>query len=647
MKSFLRGLVDSADIIESTRWQEDLVNHDTNPHDNHLGFLSTSSSSSFSSEPSDGEQNNEINGNEVNNDEDEESISSASIQQEPPAPQHHFVNDGDGGAEEDMRGNQPQLNEAQIDQEGINDHMNNVNPTHQPQHQTATTGTQEGIDQALYQKILSNIRNHERHNDLIFRVARSEELPLIKADIHWPKVLKELPTYPNEIVGDMYGSVLLQSILRMDAPISIVETCIELYPKSCVNMDPFYAACQYTSEETVKVVLNHTVQARKEEGIHWGMVAFLGDARISKRHAMFLLQSAPQALLDPSHGHFGVSPLDRMISGAFIHGESGEWVSKLLLALEVAERGFIDDEAWDDDKDNGNKRKKTKRQKFYPYHALIRRLCSPDYMGVQFGELTFTRTLMACIKCSVATSSKDVAEDPGCDVLSGAIEAAGPFHQLDDEGNLPIHVALNKLCHTNLGCKGERKLIYFLLHSYPQSAMVRNVYGKGDLPLRLSVANGWPVYDLIHNACPQACKEKHVWGDESGDLSLHTLLDGVYHYERYGVQGARKIVKYFIAKNPLAAKIPNGQGRLPLHLALQFGWPCHDLIFTAAPMALETRDVTNGLYPFQIFASKAMNTTKKCMLDKQHHLDALFELVRESPLVTRGMAIKGGNRKSG
>ena len=106
------------------------------------------------------------------------------------------------------------------------------------------------------------------------------------------------------------------------------------------------------------------------------------------------------------------------------------------------------------------------------------------------------------------------------------------------------------------------------------------------------------------------------------------------------------MVQYFMKKNPNAAKTTNGRGNLPLHLALKYGWPCHDLIFTAAPMALETRDITSGLYPFQIFAAKAMNREdSRCMLKKEHHLNALFELIREAPLTAHGMTSTSKEQK--
>eukprot|EP00555_Chaetoceros_dichaeta_P002426 CAMPEP_0198251118 /NCGR_PEP_ID=MMETSP1447-20131203/2063_1 /TAXON_ID=420782 /ORGANISM="Chaetoceros dichaeta, Strain CCMP1751" /LENGTH=441 /DNA_ID=CAMNT_0043936075 /DNA_START=242 /DNA_END=1564 /DNA_ORIENTATION=- len=181
---------------------------------------------------------------------------------------------------------------------------------------------------------------------LLLRVALSEEIPLIPSDIDWTLLTSQLKSYPETAIGDVNGAHLLQSILRMDPPLSIVKEALHLYPKSCINMDSFYAACQYTSTNSppsdsnpvVQLLIQKTMKARHTEGIRWGMLAFLGDARIRTNHAQDLLSSSPEAVVDEEHGMFGVSPLDRMMSGAFIHGEYGEWVEKLVLALWTAQR---------------------------------------------------------------------------------------------------------------------------------------------------------------------------------------------------------------------------------------------------------------------------------------------------------------------
>lgn len=454
-------------------------------------------------------------------------------------------------------------------------------------------------EHSLQRSILENLRSHPRSNEILFQVARCEELPLIRADIDWKALNEQLNTYPASEVGDDHGDILLQSILRMDPPVNIIEETIKLYPKSCVNMDAFYIACQYASDEAARIIMHRTIIARKGEGIQWGMLAFLGDARISIHHARLLLLSTPEAITDPEHGMFGISPLDRMLSGAFIHGDNVEWVEKLKLALFTAERGTL----------QATEGTNSGKRHFFPYHSLMKRLCSKDFKGVHFSALAFTNTIMAC--------------------MTADSEA---FLEADCDGNLPIHVALRSCCDTNLGLAGERKLLKTLFLAYPRTAVTPDC--EGNLPLRLSIQNGWPCYDVITNAYPRAVQERN---GRDGELSLHSVVSGTYH-SRFGIGGARQIVTYFLAKYANAAKIQNSSGELPLHLAIVNGWPCHDLLVAAAPMALETRSVQSKLYPYQLAAS---------VPDKMNGfggLNILYELIRESPLMLHGLVPKECDR---
>jgi hypothetical protein len=457
-------------------------------------------------------------------------------------------------------------------------------------------------------QILRNIEMHPRSNELLFRIARCEVLPLIRAEIDWGLLQKQLPTYPGAELSDDSAAFLLQSVLRMDPPLDIIRELIRIYPKSCVDMDPFYAACQYSSDDAVLVLLRRTMKARKQEGIHWSMLALLGDARIRLRHAKFLLQYNPEAVIDPSHGLFGVSPLDRMISGAFIHGDAEEWVNKLKLALLTADRGFVDDEP-------GSK-------PFYPFHALLNRLISHDFMGVQFGAFTFVNCLSACID----------GDENHC-----------PFHQVDQDGNLPIHLVLGQECKTNLGIIGERKLVKFLLHANPSSATTPNA--KGVMPIRLAIENGWPLYDIIARRCPieyvEGCASVVSQGDgneplkEFSNLLFHDILSGPYS-DRFGIYGARKLVRFILEKFPMVGELTNARGRYPIHLAIENGWPCHDIIVGSAPFTLEIKDPISGMYPFQVAACANCRKLDVRESGGSKQLSTLYELIRECPLLIEG-----------
>jgi hypothetical protein len=448
--------------------------------------------------------------------------------------------------------------------------------------------------------VLQNLTVHRRSNELLFRIARSEELPLIRAEIDWNLLGSQLSTYPGAEIGDSSAAFLLQSILRMDPPLQIIRDLIRIFPSSCVDMDPFYAACQYASDDAVQLLMHQTMNVRDSEGIPWSMLALLGDARIRVRHARFLLRHTPQVMTENSHGVFGVSPLDRMLSGAFIHGNKQEWTSKLKLALLTADRGFLDE--------NG--------KPFYPFHALVRRLVSSDFQGTTFGPLSFVNCLSACIDGEGGNS---------------------PFNQKDEDGNLPIHVVLGSPCDTTLATIGERKLVKFLLQANRKSVIIPN--GDGVLPMRLAIQNGWPVYDTILDACPAEYTHAKGVGNILGDaikadasidvkrkenLVIHDVLGGQVH-PRFGVSGARAIIKFILDKYPYMAGIPDANGSYPIHLAIANGWPCHDMIVGKAPFTLAMKD-RNDMYPYQI-----------CALTESHskgmRLSVLFEIIREGPLL--------------
>jgi len=389
------------------------------------------------------------------------------------------------------------------------------------------------------------------------------------------------------------------------------------------------------------------MKARKVEGISWGMLAFLGDARIRLTHAQFLCRCVPEALVDPMHGVFGVSPLDRMVSGAFIHGAYVEWVAKLKLALRtVAETEAAAVAAR---RHSQNSQSASSPPLFHPFHALVRRLISSDFMGVQFGPLSFINSLTACVESETS--------DP-------------PFHQVDEKGNLPLHIILQQDCDTNLGVMGERKLLKFLLNANPDSVMTRDSEGK--LPVVLALEHGWPVYDIIVNACPSEYKEgvntavsstesatvagtkttitaissspspssppgnnTHNSQPQYNNLLIHDVLSCKYH-QRFGVSGARSVIRYILKHFPSTSLTPNHVGRLPLHIGVKHGWPCHDLLVSAAPSALEVRDPVTGYYPFFLASQSEMQVANDQEKQSLMGFSALFELIRWGPLLLRG-----------
>ena len=547
-----------------------------------------------------------------------------------------------------------------------------------------------------------------------------------------PSLLRKL----YNTTTDPNGARLLQGVLRMDPPLDAVKVLLDAFPLSCLDMEGFFTACQFahpntsrrlagksddvndmTSQplsqdetcdlddddtddvgEVVKLVMHATIRVRKLNSIDWGMVAFLGDARISPPHAKLLLRNVPEALIDPKHGAFGVSPLDRMASGVFIHGSTMEWVEKLRLALRVAAyvrmrrkqqeeerqefepfgspfiptttqmakivlpRGFFhsdsqlfrrresefDRSTSQEEEDKSFHRPTTPAQSFYPYHELIRLLTSANFQGNKFGKHGFLQTLRACTQ-----------SDPDA------------FLRPDNEGNLPIHIALRSECESVLGVKGERRLIKYLLDLDPHTSLCPEGIPKCDglerrLPLRLSVENAWPVYDLIINSAFKCCDDndvqnyKHESSKSGNELSckdyirskivldkplLHDALDGPYH-SRFGIHGARQLTRNIMKKNARQRRLSQGSsevnpyrnltsfldsnGRTALHIALESKWPVADLIVKAKPsFALDYRDPVTKLLPFQL---AACSYTSPCLPNATLEMSMLFELIKESPL---------------
>jgi hypothetical protein len=583
---------------------------------------------------------------------------------------------------------------------------------------------------------------------LLVGLANSENEPLIRAAIDWNYITQcpNLPAYyPAPELDDPYGARLLQGTLRMDPTLEAIEKILDDFPKSCLDMSGFFAACQFANPKTsrkpkqggrkklhplllksqnkrtrlnpyeteekeeddagydsddsdvgevVKLVMSRTINARKSSNIEWGMVAFLGDARTTAAHTKELLLHNPEALIDTKHGAFGVSPLDRMVSGNFIHGDTTAWAEKLRLALRAASFVRLTKERMEQEEAEGNppaskeislpdgffapysqflrtvnsylslsdmnqetapanNPQDLSLQSFYPYHELVRLLISPSFGGAKFGDTGFLKSLDAC------TNS-----DPNA------------FLRPDNQGNLPIHVALSSECDTALGVKGERRLIRYLLNLDKDVALCPENNGKGRLPLRMCIDNGWPVYDLIVNAA-LSCEDTsglktpydkddvtYRFKDHIAQIMicdkplLHDALGGGYH-PRFGIHGARQLVKNILVKTShtqqsqscLQSRLRSffdSQGRTALHVALEHKWPVYDIIVQENPLSLELRDPTHhGFFPFQIaacsFLQKSENVdddkdtvSRNCNFgaDNQELLETsmLFELIRENPL---------------
>lgn len=109
-----------------------------------------------------------------------------------------------------------------------------------------------------------------------------------------------------------------------------------------------------------------------------------------------------------------------------------------------------------------------------------------------------------------------------------------------------------------------------------------------------------------------------------GNYPLHFLLSHKCTADPSGVVAARELIKILLEAHPASAK-HMVRGRLPLHMAIENGWPCHDLLLSIFPKALDAPDPKTGLFPFQTAATEDVSTIS---------LDVTFELLRANPTYT-------------
>jgi hypothetical protein len=129
-----------------------------------------------------------------------------------------------------------------------------------------------------------------------------------------------------------------------------------------------------------------------------------------------------------------------------------------------------------------------------------------------------------------------------------------------------------------------------------------------------------------------------VWLLEQLCLSDHWIFekpnaDGVYPlqfvlshvcraHDQSGLVVGRELIKVLLRACPQSAKYEVKQ-RLAIHMAVENGWPCHDLLLALYPEALNAQDSKSELLPFQTAAAMEVATTSG--------LDITFELLRANP----------------
>jgi hypothetical protein len=106
---------------------------------------------------------------------------------------------------------------------------------------------------------------------------------------------------------------------------------------------------------------------------------------------------------------------------------------------------------------------------------------------------------------------------------------------------------------------------------------------------------------------------------------------------------ARELVKILIEAHPESVRHVSTNmdgGRLALHMAVEQNWPCHDLLLSVFPEALQMVDPKTELFPFQTAAARAAAAGVKEQPPQQPYkatasfcesLDVTYELLRANP----------------
>ena len=113
---------------------------------------------------------------------------------------------------------------------------------------------------------------------------------------------------------------------------------------------------------------------------------------------------------------------------------------------------------------------------------------------------------------------------------------------------------------------------------------------------------------------------------------------------------ATEAIEHFLDLYPIAVTMPDGNGRLPLHLALIEGSPSWRSILSLSPTKIETRDPITGLLPFQLAAMSKSKPTVLLEIQDNHEdasskedegelesLSTCFSLLRMSPCLASGL----------
>lgn len=115
---------------------------------------------------------------------------------------------------------------------------------------------------------------------------------------------------------------------------------------------------------------------------------------------------------------------------------------------------------------------------------------------------------------------------------------------------------------------------------------------------------------------------------KDGGFPIHEVLSHKCTSDPAGLVVARAMVQLLLEAHPASA-MHAVSNRLPLHLAIENSWPCHDLLLALHPEALNAQEPQTELLPFQAAAKRHQFSNSSLALDMT------FDLLRANPMHAR------------
>ena len=99
-----------------------------------------------------------------------------------------------------------------------------------------------------------------------------------------------------------------------------------------------------------------------------------------------------------------------------------------------------------------------------------------------------------------------------------------------------------------------------------------------------------------------------------------------------------RLIKYLLTEYPESVRIPDKEGRLPLHIAVEHGIPCYGILVDLEDRALTSRCPVTGFYPFQLAEyGLALREKRPRKCSETTAVNMSFHLLRTSPHVMNNL----------